>query len=80
MVDTTTIRVDRDTHARLVEISAASGASMVDTVREAVEALRRQRFARTVAGQVETLRSDPTAWSDYLAEAESTSVRDGLPR
>lgn len=80
MAETTTIRIDRDTHARLVEISAASGASMVDTVREAVEALRRQRFARTVAGQVEVVRSDHTAWNDYLAEAESTSVRDGLPR
>ncbi len=75
---TTTIRVDTETHARLVELSNASGATLVDTVRDAAEALRRQRFARQVAVELAGLRQDSEAWTAYLADAESTSVTDGL--
>lgn len=75
---TTTIRIDTDTHARLVELSDAAGASLIDTVRDAVEALRRQRFARRVTAEIAELRSDPETWASYLAESETTSVTDGL--
>jgi predicted DNA-binding protein len=74
----TTIRIDRDTHARLVELSKANGATLIDTVRDAAEALRRQRFAHRVADELEALRADPTAWAAYLAEGDSTAVTDGL--
>ena len=75
---TTTIRIDIGTHARLVELSDAAGASLIDTVRDATEALQRQRFAHRVAAELAGLRSDPEAWASYLAEAEGTSVTDGL--
>lgn len=75
---TTTIRVDTDTHARLTELSRATGSSLIETVRDATEALRRQRFAHQVADEIAALRSDPEAWTAYLAEAKSTSVTDGL--
>lgn len=75
---TTTIRVDIDTHAKLVDLSAASGVSLMETVREAAEALHRQRFAHQVAGEMAALRRDEAGWADYLAEAEATSVRDGI--
>lgn len=75
---TTTIRVDTDTHARLLELSTATGASLIETVRDAAEALRRQRFAHQVAAEVAELRNDPEAWKAYLAEADSTSVSDGV--
>ena len=75
---TTTIRVDTETHARLVEMSRAAGASLIETVRDAAEALRRQRFAHQVAAELAALRDDPEAWKDYLTEAESTSVTDGI--
>ena len=75
---TTTIRVDTETHARLVELSATSGATLMDTVRDAAEALRRERFAARVVDELDQLRSDPDAWRTYLAEAEETSVADGL--
>ena len=75
---TTTIRIDTDTHARLVELSEAAGASLIDTVRDAVEALRRQRFARRVTAEIAELRRDPEEWAAYLAEARSTSVTDGF--
>ena len=48
------------------------------TVRAAAEALRRQRFARQVAAELIELRDNPEAWSTYMAEADATSVTDGL--
>lgn len=77
---TTTIRVDTATHARLLEISKASGASLGETVRDAADALHRQRFAEDVVKQLSALQDDPAAWKDYLAEAEETSVSDGIGR
>ena len=78
MPTTTTIRVDTRTHATLIDLSAASGASLMETVREAAEALRRQRFAHQVAAEMADLRQDEAGWADYLADAESTSVGDGI--
>lgn len=77
---TTTIRVDTDTHARLVALSSETGASLMDTVRDAAEALRRQRFAYQVASELVDLQRDPDAWDAYLGEAEHTSVSDGIGR
>lgn len=75
---TTTIRVDKDTHERLQELSKESGRSLIDTIRDATEALGRQRFAHQVAAELTALRTDEDAWKAYLAEAESTSVADGI--
>jgi len=77
-MSTTTIRVDSDTHARLIEMSKASGASLIDTVREAADALRRVRFADQVVEELAALRADPEAWAAYLAEGDTTVVSDGL--
>jgi hypothetical protein len=77
-VGTTTIRVDSETHAQLIELSRASGASLIDTVREAAQALRRQRFGARVAVELDRLHADPAAWQGYLEEADSASVLDGL--
>ncbi|TPW11416.1 MAG: putative antitoxin MazE7 [Acidimicrobiaceae bacterium] len=74
---TTTIRVDTATHAQLVSLSVATGATLVDTIREATEALRRQRFARRVADELATLHADSDSWATYVAEADA-SVGDGL--
>lgn len=75
---TTTIRVDTETHARLVELAKSAGDSLLATVREAAEALRRQRFAFKVATELVALRSDEREWANYLAEAEATDLADGL--
>ena len=75
---TTTIRVDTETHAALLDLAAETGSSLMDTTRAAAEALRRQCFAGHVTDELNALRSDPDAWGDYLAEADSTSVRDGI--
>ncbi|MGY6501085.1 MAG: hypothetical protein ACXIVQ_09385 [Acidimicrobiales bacterium] len=75
---TTTIRVDSQTHAQLLEMSAARGSTLMDTVRDATEALRRQQFATQVGEELATLRADPEAWNAYLADAERTDVSDGV--
>ena len=77
-MDTTTIRVDKETHARLVRMSKLDGVSLRQTVRDATEALSRHRFARRVAAELAELRKDHTAWSAYLKEGEATSVADGI--
>ena len=77
-METTTIRVDRDTHARLLAISEESGDTLGNTIRDATEALRRLRFGLRVQEQIAALQSDPDAWADYLAEADASSVADGI--
>ncbi|MEN8114320.1 MAG: hypothetical protein ABFS21_08020 [Actinomycetota bacterium] len=75
---TTTIRVDKNTHVRLVELSHEADTSLIETVRDATEALHRQRFARQVTKEFDELRRDPEAWNAYVADADSTSVTDGI--
>jgi hypothetical protein len=75
---TTTIRVDAETHARLVALSRATGTTLIETVRDATEALRRQRFAHQVVAELAELRNDPEAWRAYLDDADTTSVIDGI--
>ena len=74
---TTTIRIDSTTHEQLVALSRSSGATLIETVRDATEALRRDRLGARVAQELDQLRSDPEAWSAYIAESEH-SVRDGI--
>ena len=50
----------------------------MDTVRDAAEALRRQRFARQVGRELEVLRQDQSAWAGYLADAASIEITDGV--
>lgn len=75
---TTTIRVDTDTHQRLVRLGEAAGESLLQTVRDAAEALDRQRFARRVTVELDELRRDPVRWAEYLNEAERSVVADGI--
>lgn len=77
-MSTTTIRVDTATHARLVELSESAGDTLKATVSDAAEALHRQRFGRLAAAELAELRNDHESWSAYLAEANDTSVADGL--
>jgi predicted transcriptional regulator len=80
VADTTTVRVDTETHAKLSELAEAGGTSLIETVRDAAEALRRQRFASQVAREMAELRADPEAWRDYEADMEATTVPDGVRR
>lgn len=75
---TTTIRVDVETRAALLELANETGATLMETTRQAADALRRQRFAHHVSEELDALRADPDAWADYLADADATSAHDGV--
>ena len=74
---TTTIRVDKSVHERLLRIGQDRGQQLVDVIREATDALERVRFAEKIRTELDTLRSDPEAWSAYQAEFD-LAVSDGI--
>lgn len=61
MADTTTIRISRDTHARVTRLAAERHETIDETVRNAIRALRQDAMARDLA---EDLGDDETAWLD----------------
>ena len=75
---TTTVRVDVETHDKLAALARASGASLIEVVRRAADALERLQFARTVAAELDALRLDGEAWAGYLGDADATDVPDGI--
>ena len=75
---TKTVLIDVDTYARLVEMSNLDGVALSETIRDAAEVLSRKRFAQRASAEFAELLTDREAWASYLAEAESTSVADGL--
>lgn len=77
-MSTTTIRVDTATHTRLVELSNAGGRTLIETVRDAAEALERLRFAGQAATEMHELSQDPEAWAAYIDEATSLPTSDGI--
>ena len=77
-MQSTTIRVDAETHASLLALATADGETLMNTVRAATSALRRQRFAERVAEEMHALQQNAVEWESYLSEAETTAVRDGI--
>ena len=61
MTATTTIRISRDTHARVTRLAAARHETIDETVRNALRALRQDAMARDLTDQ---LTKDETAWLD----------------
>ncbi len=78
MTDSTTIRVDRDTHQRLLTFSQQQGLSLIEVLRRATDALDRELFVDEARSQMQNLKADPQAWADYLRESLLTEVADGI--
>ena len=78
MTDSTTIRVDRNTHQRLLAISQQQGQSLMDILRRATDAIDRELFVGQARAQIEKLKADPQAWADYLRDSSLTEVSDGV--
>ena len=76
MADTTTIRVSREAHSKLVELSEATGKSLGSVLEDALEALLARKFAETIVEQMDALRPDPEAWADYLADLDLSAGHD----
>lgn len=61
MADTTTIRISRDTHARVTRLAAERHETIDETVSQAIRALRQDALARDLAVE---LTDDEAAWLD----------------
>ena len=61
MAETTTIRISRDTHARVTRLAAERHETIDETVSKALRALRQDSMARDLAAE---LTDDETAWLD----------------
>lgn len=77
MSATTTIRVDRAVHERLLQIGRDSGQQLVEVLSDATEALERAHFAKKVLVEMDALRSNPESWDAYVAEFD-LAASDGL--
>ena len=78
MTDSTTIRVDRDTHRRLLDLSQSADLSLMEVLRRATAALEQQLFVAEAKSQMHHLHADPQAWADYLPDSSLTEVSDGV--
>lgn len=67
----TTIRVSLAQRQRLRQLATERSSTMADTLDDALEALRRDLFYRSMATAETELRSDPEAWASYLAERDA---------
>ena len=61
MADGTTIRISRETHARVTRLAAERHETIDETVRSAIRALRQDAMARDLA---DGLTEEETAWLD----------------
>ena len=64
MSDTTTIRISRDTHARVIRLAAERHETIDETVRSAIRALRQDAMAQDLRAEIS---DDETAWLDAEA-------------
>jgi hypothetical protein len=76
-MSTTTIRVEKSVHERLLLIGRESDRALVDVIADATEALERARFAENVRTEMDRLRANPVAWKSYVLEF-GAAVSDGL--
>lgn len=65
---TTTIRVSEPTRERFAELARKTGRPMSQLVEEAADALERRVFFDQMTAGYESLRADPTGWSEIEAE------------
>ena len=77
MQPTTTIRIEREVHRRLVALSQQTGEPLIDVVRDATEALERARFAAQTLAQLDALREHPDEWAAYVGDAD-LAIGDGV--
>ncbi|BDZ59867.1 hypothetical protein [Barrientosiimonas endolithica] len=61
MADTTTIRISRETHARVTRLAAERHETLDETVSRAIRALRQDAMAEDLQAE---LTDEETAWLD----------------
>ena len=69
MHGTTTIRVSESLREQLRRVAERRQTSMIDTLADALDALRRDEFFQAMANAEAALRANPDAWASYQAES-----------
>jgi hypothetical protein len=64
-----TVRVDDDVHATLVELASAEHRPIGRVIEDAIGQYRKKKFWKEVRESYERLHADPIAWQDYQDEA-----------
>ena len=77
-MQTTTTRLDVDTHRKLVALSQRPHQPLGETVRLATDALERDDLTARITAQLDRLHDDSSNWASYLAENESHGASDGI--
>lgn len=80
VAETTTIRVSRQTHRKLSELSKSSGRSAQEIVDRALELYRREQVLEATNRAYAVLRENTAAWGELEAErrAWDATLSDGL--
>ena len=75
-----TVRVRKETHQALKELSKARGVPITQLLEEATEQMRRQELLRQINQDYARLRQDPEAWAEELEERKlwEGTLMDGL--
>ena len=77
MAETTTIRISRDTHARVTRLAAERHETIDETVSKAIRALRQDAMARDLAAK---LTEDETAWLEVMSRLAAERRFDEFDR
>jgi hypothetical protein len=75
-----TVRISRQTRAKLRQLAKETGLSMAHILDRAVDGLYRKRLMEDLNRDYARLRADPKAWKEELRERElwDCTLADGL--
>jgi predicted transcriptional regulator len=78
----TTVRVSRQTHERLVRVAAETGQRILSVVEEAVAAYEADMFWDAFDAGWQRVAEDPQAWAEVQAEriGQAPALADDLDR
>ncbi len=81
-MSTLTVRINRNCHAKLQELAAEDGESMVTILEKAVDQYRRTQFLKKANEEFARLRKNRKAWQQEQAERRlwDSTLSDGLER
>lgn len=63
------VRVEKELHTRLKELSEAEHRSISQVIEAAIDRYQREKFWAEMHASFARLRADPQAWQDYQDEA-----------
>ena len=77
MAHAVSVRLDDEALQALTQLEE-TGVTRSEAIRTALIEAAARRYAGQVKEELADLEGDPVAWAAYLAEADATSVTDGI--